>query len=278
MRLGEMAHRLETAIEHLVGRGHANATDIERLVGRVDAIQTRFEMLRRGEVDHSQPMPLEPQAPSGGRVQRRRHRWRRWHRWSQCLRSCRCLPAQRRTARRPSSQRDRHAACGGAAAGRAGALSPPPSIGVASARRLVRRSPSCRVFQAASSQSAVRVRSQLLDRLVSHAGEVSITRSRIETDVAQLKSALGDLTENLERLRRQLRDIELQAETQIVSRMEAAKASRAVVRPAGDGPLHAVPGTDAHDGRVGERRGHRAARPAAHAAVDRRRTRAPRRA
>jgi chemosensory pili system protein ChpA (sensor histidine kinase/response regulator) len=65
----------------------------------------------------------------------------------------------------------------------------------------------------------------LLDRLVSHAGEVSITRSRIETDVAQLKSALGDLTENLERLRRQLRDIELQAETQIVSRMEAAKAS-----------------------------------------------------
>ena len=33
------------------------------------------------------------------------------------------------------------------------------------------------------------------------------------------------MTENLERLRRQLRDIELQAETQIVSRMEAAKAS-----------------------------------------------------
>ena len=64
MRLGEMAHRLETAIEHLVGRGHANAADIERLVGRVDAIQTRFEMLRRGEVDHSQPMPLEPQAPT----------------------------------------------------------------------------------------------------------------------------------------------------------------------------------------------------------------------
>ena len=64
MRLGEMAHRLETAIEHLVGRGHANAADIERLVGRVDAIQTRFEMLRRGEVDHSQPMPLDPQAPT----------------------------------------------------------------------------------------------------------------------------------------------------------------------------------------------------------------------
>jgi hypothetical protein len=34
-----------------------------------------------------------------------------------------------------------------------------------------------------------------------------------------------DLTENLERLRRQLRDIELQAESQISSRMEAAKAA-----------------------------------------------------
>jgi chemosensory pili system protein ChpA (sensor histidine kinase/response regulator) len=39
-----------------------------------------------------------------------------------------------------------------------------------------------------------------------------------------MKGSLGDLTENLERLRSHLRDIELQAETQISSRMEAAKA------------------------------------------------------
>jgi chemosensory pili system protein ChpA (sensor histidine kinase/response regulator) len=70
----------------------------------------------------------------------------------------------------------------------------------------------------------VRVRAPLLDRLVNHAGEVSIARSRIETDVAQMKAALGDLTDNLERLRHQLREIELQAETQIGSRLEAAKA------------------------------------------------------
>ncbi len=70
----------------------------------------------------------------------------------------------------------------------------------------------------------VRVRAPLLDRLVNHAGEVSITRSRIDAEVAQMKSALTDLTENLERLRHQLREIELQAETQIGSRLEAAKA------------------------------------------------------
>ncbi len=75
-----------------------------------------------------------------------------------------------------------------------------------------------------ASQSAVRVRAPLLDRLVNQAGEVSITRSRIESEVGQIKGSLVDLTENLERLRRQLRDIELQAETQMSSRLEAAKA------------------------------------------------------
>jgi chemosensory pili system protein ChpA (sensor histidine kinase/response regulator) len=75
------------------------------------------------------------------------------------------------------------------------------------------------------SQAAVRVRAPMLDRLVGHAGEVSIARARIESDVGSIKSSLGDLTDNLERMRRQLRDIEVQAESQIGSRMEATKAA-----------------------------------------------------
>ena len=70
---------------------------------------------------------------------------------------------------------------------------------------------------------AVRVKAALLDRLVNHAGEVSITRSRIDADVAQLKGAIVDLTDNLDRMRNQLREIEVQAETQISARMEVAK-------------------------------------------------------
>jgi chemosensory pili system protein ChpA (sensor histidine kinase/response regulator) len=76
-----------------------------------------------------------------------------------------------------------------------------------------------------ASQSSVRVRAPLLDRLVNQAGEVSITRSRIEVEVKTLRSSLVDLTDNLERLRGQLRDIELQGETQMSSRLEAAKAA-----------------------------------------------------
>jgi len=40
---------------------------------------------------------------------------------------------------------------------------------------------------------------------VNQAGEVSITRSRLESDVTQMRVSLRELTENLDRLRRQLR-------------------------------------------------------------------------
>ena len=65
----------------------------------------------------------------------------------------------------------------------------------------------------------VRVRADILDRLVNQAGEVSITRSKLDNQVSTLKSSLTDFSENLARLRRQLREVEMQAESQISSRM-----------------------------------------------------------
>ncbi len=71
----------------------------------------------------------------------------------------------------------------------------------------------------------VRVRSQLLDRLVNQAGEVMITRSRMETHLGQLRGFLSELDGNLERLRSQLRDLELQSESQMQSRQAQVKDS-----------------------------------------------------
>ncbi len=71
--------------------------------------------------------------------------------------------------------------------------------------------------------AAVRVRPELLDRLVNQAGEVMITRSRMESELVTLRGSLKDLTGNLDRLRVQLRDIELQAETQMQSRLAQAR-------------------------------------------------------
>ena len=79
--------------------------------------------------------------------------------------------------------------------------------------------------------ATIRVRAQLLDRLVTQAGEVMITRSRLEAELNQLRSSLNDMSGNLDRLRQQLRDIELQAETQMQSRLAQAKEAQAGFDP-----------------------------------------------
>ena len=74
---------------------------------------------------------------------------------------------------------------------------------------------------------SVRVASDTLDRLVNLAGEVSISRARIENEVQQIKGAMGDLAENVDRLRAQLREIELQAEFQMQSRKQSQQTAGA---------------------------------------------------
>ena len=64
----------------------------------------------------------------------------------------------------------------------------------------------------------LRIRSERVDQLINEAGEIAIARSRIEAELKGFKAALEDLTENVSRLRHQLRDIEIQAETQMASR------------------------------------------------------------
>ena len=68
-------------------------------------------------------------------------------------------------------------------------------------------------------KTTVRVRADLVDRLVNQAGEVAIARTRIESEMLALKRSLLDLTDNVARLRSQLREIEIQAESQMQSRM-----------------------------------------------------------
>lgn len=76
--------------------------------------------------------------------------------------------------------------------------------------------------EAAAVRAMLRVRADLVDRLVNEAGEMSIARSRIEGEMRALRGSLLDLTENVIRLRSQLREIEIQAESQMQSRMAQA--------------------------------------------------------
>ncbi len=59
MRLGEMAHRLETAIEHLLAKGPASSADVEALLTRVDAITSAFELLGRPVDERSDAVPRQ---------------------------------------------------------------------------------------------------------------------------------------------------------------------------------------------------------------------------
>src|SRR5712691_11497495 len=74
-------------------------------------------------------------------------------------------------------------------------------------------------------KALLRVRADIVDRLVNEAGEVAIARSRIEGEMRALKAAMQELTDNVLRLRAQLREIEIQAESQMQSRQELARES-----------------------------------------------------
>ncbi|ENB4168943.1 Hpt domain-containing protein [Stenotrophomonas maltophilia] len=69
-------------------------------------------------------------------------------------------------------------------------------------------------------QEQVRVRADLLDRLVNHAGEVAIYRSRLEQQLGAFRGAMAELERTNARLRDQLRRLDLETEAQIVARYQ----------------------------------------------------------
>ena len=178
LRLGEMAHRMETSAERLTGDA-LSGTDLDPLLQALDGIQARFDVLRRADhqvTDLVHALPESPPPSASGADQ--------------------------------------------VAAASEPAVVSPTSGGVAASTVLA---PTAVVPVAARAGAAVRVRPELLDRLVNQTGEVMITRSRMEAELVALRSSLKDLTGNLDRLRGQLRDVELQAETQMQSRLAQAR-------------------------------------------------------
>jgi chemosensory pili system protein ChpA (sensor histidine kinase/response regulator) len=72
-------------------------------------------------------------------------------------------------------------------------------------------------------RAQLRVRADVIDRLVNEAGEVAIARARVEGELRALKANLLELTSSVIRLRSQVREIEIQAESQIQSQMQLAE-------------------------------------------------------
>ena len=73
---------------------------------------------------------------------------------------------------------------------------------------------------AAERRGQIRVRTSLLNELVNFAGEVSISRSRMEQQIFGLRDNLAELNRNTTRFRDQIRELEIQSESQILARAQ----------------------------------------------------------
>lgn len=81
--------------------------------------------------------------------------------------------------------------------------------------------PSIEVLDTTPTQKPLlRVNAELIDHLVNESGEMSIACSKVEAQLYNFKESLLDLNESVERLRGQLREVEIQAETQMKSQTQ----------------------------------------------------------
>ncbi len=85
--------------------------------------------------------------------------------------------------------------------------------------------------EAGTASATLRVRADAVDSFVNQAGEIGIARTRIEGELRTLRRSLLDLTENVIRLRNQLREVEIQAEVQMQSRIAQAESHHAEFDP-----------------------------------------------
>jgi len=69
-------------------------------------------------------------------------------------------------------------------------------------------------------QEQVRIRADLLDRLVNYAGEVAIYRARLEQQLGAFRGAMGEMEQTNARLRDQLRRLDIETEAQIIARYQ----------------------------------------------------------
>ncbi|MDR7268908.1 chemosensory pili system protein ChpA (sensor histidine kinase/response regulator) [Pelomonas saccharophila] len=190
MRLGEQAHHLESAVEALVRAGHADHAQVQALQHEGDALEHAFEELGRSLTAAAAapvaPAIVAPPPPA---------------------------PAAKPVAAAPVAEVSEPS------------IRPMAPVAVDKPVEPAREIDWSRFTDTAEiaagsdnlaiGQALVRVRGSLLERMATQAGEVSIRRARMESELNQMKGALLDLDDNLERIRAQLRELELQAEAQM---------------------------------------------------------------
>ncbi|SFM73946.1 Hpt domain-containing protein [Variovorax sp. OV329] len=214
MRLGERAHRMESEVE-ILGVENIPRQAIEELHGRYDLLQAAFDSLR--DADGAAQAEIAQRAVAATSAVPT----------VSAPVTVQVAPAaaEPAAAEAEAATPEPEAATPVAANEPSVAADAPPAVPALVPQRLAAPASSVLTPLRGGAGQVVRIRTQLLDRLLAQAGEVIITRSRLEAELSQLSTSLLDLTGNLDRLRQQLRDIEVQAESQMQSRLAQAKDS-----------------------------------------------------
>ncbi|MBA4340775.1 MAG: hybrid sensor histidine kinase/response regulator [Methylibium sp.] len=225
MRLGEQAHVLESAVEDLLRQDSPAAGDVQQLQAAADALEQGFDELRRSLMAapaaavEAVPEPVFelPAVPAAEPVPAP---------LLETLDAPSAVPSVE-----PLAEPDEATLVEpGLPDVELLAAEAPPAVAQGAQIDWTRFAQGAELEgsgedsgSVVASQALVRVRGALIERMASQAGEVSIRRSRLESELSQMKSALIDLDDNLERLRTQMRELELQAEAQMGASQDAAK-------------------------------------------------------
>ncbi len=183
MRMGQVVHDMETRVEAAMGMPTVPAALIDDMQSQYDIALNMFEVIRDPALASSQAHV--PQV---------------------------ALPEQLKLSTEALDEAEAFAAPN---------VSSTTEVVVAANNALM--SSAATPHEVVQINQTVRVRAETLDRLVNEAGEVSISRSRVENHVGLIRTSLTDLTDNVNRLRAQLREIEIQAESQITSQVAASR-------------------------------------------------------
>ena len=194
MAIGQVTHSMESRVESALEQPVLAPAMSEGLMASCDRINALLESLRAGSPEQGADVAGTASAEPAQAV----------------------VEAGSSPVREPMREVDASAALPPAVATEFA-----PSF-VRSPERLARPVAPATAAAEGTQRALLRVRSDLVDRLVNEAGEVAIARSRIEGEMRGLKAGLKDLTESVARLRAQLREIEIAAESQMQSRQRDA--------------------------------------------------------
>ena len=211
MRFGQMIHELETQVEDALAQPPVQPSVIEAVLAGYDQAVSAYEVMLHPELAEQRAAETKAlqqtcaaQAAQAAKAQETAPEAAA----APQAQPAAPLPQCEALARQQAAQAAAQAAADGHAhdAAKAGGALLDPSMGGAA-------------NPAAAAQHVIRVRADLLDRMVAEAGEVAIARARLDSEMGLIRGAINELTENVNRLRLQLREIEIQADNQIQAKI-----------------------------------------------------------